>query len=749
MKVGILTLQSFNYGNRLQNYALQQALLNMGHDVQSIRRVPNGYRESARNTVRDIVKRDSYAKFRFFNHHYIRYSKVVVSREYTTPDFESCFDKFVIGSDQVWNPNFPMVSELDWLPSVSSDRKVAYAASFGVASLGDYQESVSHLLRGFKWVSMREEAGAIIVAVLSGLTPPVVLDPTLLLDADTWSRFAQRPKGLGCDSPYVLRYCLGNGTDDVLSNDLARERGLALLDLSTNMDLVGPREFIWLIQHADAVCTDSFHGSVFSLIFHRPLVIAERSDANADMSSRLDTLCRSFGMEDCRTSSKSFDPSLIYGREWCSFEERISELRESSTRWLKRALEGRSPLWTSGGIHESAVVPSKPPISVVGERCCGCGACAAACPASCLSMESDACGFVRPAYVRGCIGCGRCAKVCPVLNPGTREEAIKVFWAKAKNDALRESSSSGAVFGLLAEKVLTSGGVVYGAAFSGGCKAVRHVRVDDPSGLDTVMRSKYVQSSVDIEVYEGVERDLGDGRRVLFSGTACQLAAMRNYLTLRKVPTDSLLLVEVVCHGVPSPRLWSEWVDHISGTSNGEIAGVNFRDKSTGWVSYSVRYEIDNGSARFVGHGDDWYMKAFLQNASLRRSCLNCPAKRRCGSDITLGDFWGLQNFYPEVMDNLGVSAVICNTEIGQAALLSISASADIGASTFEKVEAGNPSIAKSSEAYSERDAFLADVARGMPVERLTKKWTFEPSLKQKVFRFLSKAETLLIGSNK
>lgn len=228
MKVGILTLQCFNYGNRLQNYALQQALLNMGHDVQSIRRVSNGYRESARNTVRDIVKRDSYAKFRFFNHHYIRYSKVVVSREYTTPDFESCFDKFVIGSDQVWNPNFPMVSELDWLPSVSSDRKVADAASFGVASLGDYQESVSHLLRGFKWVSMREGAGAKIVAALSGLTP-VVLDPTMLLDADTWSRFAQRPKGLGCDSPYVLRYCLGNGTDDALSNEFAPTPSLTRL----------------------------------------------------------------------------------------------------------------------------------------------------------------------------------------------------------------------------------------------------------------------------------------------------------------------------------------------------------------------------------------------------------------------------------------------------------------------------------------------------------------------------------------
>lgn len=391
----------------------------------------------------------------------------------------------------------------------------------------------------------------------------------------------------------------------------------------------------------------------------------------------------------------------------------------------------------------------RPSISTVGDRCCGCGACAAACPVSCLAMEPDSCGFVRPAYETGCIGCGRCAKACPVLSASAKDDASEVLWAKAKDDSLRMRSSSGSVFGLLAKRVLDVGGTVYGAAFAEGCLTVSHVRVDSEDNLDTVMRSKYVQSSVGVEVYEGVEGDLRDGRKVLFSGTACQVAAMRNYLALKKVPADGLLLVEVVCHGAPSPRLWSEWLGHVSGGSGG-ITEVSFRDKSTGWSNYSVRYGAQGGSDRLVNHEDDWYMKAFLRNASLRQSCLDCPAKRCCGSDVTLGDFWGIQRISPEAAaDDMGVSAVICNTARGVAAIRGIAASLDVGPSAFDEVIADNPSVVRSSEPYPKRDAFLTDVDGGMPIEKLTKRWTFEPSLKQKVHRYLSRVKRCLSGGHK
>lgn len=387
-----------------------------------------------------------------------------------------------------------------------------------------------------------------------------------------------------------------------------------------------------------------------------------------------------------------------------------------------------------------------PSISVVGSRCCGCGACTAACPVSCLTMEPDSCGFVHPTYSSGCIGCGKCAETCPVLTVGIKEQAVSVFWAKAMNDRMRERSSSGAVFGLLAQHVLDDGGFVYGAAFSKDCRSVRHVRIGDKDELGSVMRSKYVQSTVGVDIYKGVERSLKDGACVLFSGTACQNAALRNYLLLKKIPMKSLLLVEVVCHGVPSPKLWSEWLEDVSQKAESKVDEVNFRSKSTGWSTYSVAYFGGKELVRSEKNTCDWYMRAFLQNASLRESCLDCPAKRCCGSDITLGDFWGIEAIHPEIADSLGVSAVICNTEKGAAALDAIRSCLETGQSSMDEVVKGNPSLVRSVSPYASRDEFLADVANNTSVECLMEKWTFEPTLKQKARRKLSALKRRILG---
>lgn len=387
-----------------------------------------------------------------------------------------------------------------------------------------------------------------------------------------------------------------------------------------------------------------------------------------------------------------------------------------------------------------------PSISAVINRCCGCGACAAVCPVSCLVMEPDSCGFIHPKYESGCIGCGKCANTCPVLTIGNEDEAVSVSWAKAKNDKLRERSSSGAVFGLLAKQTLDENGVVYGAAFSEDCSAVRHVRIDAVEKLDTVMRSKYVQSSVNADIYEGVERDLKYGLPVLFAGTACQNAGLHNYLAIKKAPTKNLLLVEVICHGVPSPKLWAEWLGYVSREAGSEVDEVNFRSKSTEWLTYSVAYYVATEKVRSELNSQDWYMRAFLQNASLRDSCLSCPSKRRCGSDITLGDFWGVQGIHPEIVDSLGVSAVVCNTPKGASAFDDIRGSLEVGPSSLEEVIPGNPALIRSVKPYAKRDEFMADVADDVDIESLVKKWTFEPSLKQKVRGKLSGLKHRILG---
>lgn len=390
-------------------------------------------------------------------------------------------------------------------------------------------------------------------------------------------------------------------------------------------------------------------------------------------------------------------------------------------------------------------------ISSLGEACCGCGACAARCPRGCIAMEPDACGFPRPAIdADACVGCGACGAVCPVLNLPGEDRVERALWAKAGDAALLDRSSSGGVFGLLARDVLSRGGVVAGAAWADGCRELRHVVIEREDDLDPLMRSKYVQSSVGRDVYEGVRDALRAGRHALFSGTACQVAGMRSYLGAL-ADSDMFLGVDVICHGVPSPGLWRRWLGYVEGREGGEVHEVNFRSKITGWLSYSVMYEYiteKDSASRFSANkfADDWYMRAFLKNASLRGSCLACPFKRRCGSDVTLGDFWGVQRQHPEVSVDGGVSAVLGNTRKGAGAASRITESMTVGDSSVEKVVSGNPALVRPVQPFADRVEFLSSLAEGVPIPEMMRRWDFEPTRKQKIVSGAKAVMKRLIG---
>ena len=381
-----------------------------------------------------------------------------------------------------------------------------------------------------------------------------------------------------------------------------------------------------------------------------------------------------------------------------------------------------------------------PGIAGLGGACCGCGACAAKCPKTCIEMRADGCGFLRPEVDSAvCVGCGGCDSVCPAMGERPRDGAESVMWAKSRDEGERLASSSGGMFALLASEVLADGGVVCGAAWEPGCKGVRHVLVESEDGLDAVMRSKYVQSKVGRDVYEGMLAALRGARRVLFAGTACQVAGVRAYLG-KLADSDGFLAVDVICHGVPSPLLWEKWVTWRERRAGAPLRGVNMRSKTTGWLSFSASYAYahdaeKDGRAVCDGSvfGDDWYFKAFLSNASLRSSCLQCPAKCSCGSDITLGDYWGIQTAHPEVGYEGGVSAVLCNTAKGVAAIGVVKPRVEWGESSLERVLPGNPSLVRSVAPYGKRDEFLDDLGGGMGIDELMGKYDFKPSFKQRV----------------
>ena len=386
-----------------------------------------------------------------------------------------------------------------------------------------------------------------------------------------------------------------------------------------------------------------------------------------------------------------------------------------------------------------------PGVISLGDSCCGCGACSAKCPKGCLSMTQDEVGFLKPNFNADlCIGCGACDSICPVLNQNPAVEPVEVSWAKSLSSDVLQQSSSGGLFGVLADAVIKSDGVVVGASFQERCNTVRHECVSDSEGLKRLQRSKYVQSEIPASLYREVKEYLLAERLVFFTGTACQVSGMRNYLGKL---ADSVFFIsaDVICHGAPSPFLWQKWLDFKSSEQSTEIDDVNFRSKTTGWSSYSVLYYVrtEKDERRVLGgrFGDDWYMRAFLDNASLRSSCFDCPAKRSCGSDLTLGDFWGFSSIHPEVDSSRGVSAVLCNTDKSKNWFDRVSPELEMGPSSYDEVIGGNPALAVSVAPHPQRSKFLRALAEGASIKELSSRWTFRDTflirLRRKLKRVL------------
>lgn len=349
---------------------------------------------------------------------------------------------------------------------------------------------------------------------------------------------------------------------------------------------------------------------------------------------------------------------------------------------------------------------------VKASECCGCKACMDACSHGAISFKEGTDGFQYPKLDQErCIQCGLCIKTCPILNRESPAEPIasNVLAAQCKDRTVRSNSSSGGIFSVLARMVLEKGGVVYGAALDGQMQ-LRHVKAEDCEGLSGLMGSKYIQSDT-TGIYQSVKEQLLAGRQVLFSGTPCQVRALR--LFLRK-PFDNLLTVDVVCHGVPSQASFDRYRSTLEKKKGARITGTNFRSKASGWKSFSVEISYANGNRTLAEHHQDMFMRGFLANHNLRRSCYHCPANHyRSGSDLTLGDFWSYVHEHGRFDGDEGVSAVIIHTEQGRKALQKCEAAFDAENQELSRLVACNHVLEKSVEQPSNRDAYLALVMTG------------------------------------
>ena len=295
--------------------------------------------------------------------------------------------------------------------------------------------------------------------------------------------------------------------------------------------------------------------------------------------------------------------------------------------------------------------------------CTGCRACESVCPLNCITMVTDNEGFLYPEIDEGkCVRCGKCREVCIGYKPRSDSACSqkRTFAAWNRNPKIRNGSSSGGMFYLLAEHIITGGGVVYGAAFDDSF-AVRHRRIEKIEDLPALMGSKYVQSDIG-QTYRQALEDLKTGRNVLYSGTPCQISA---FLGFTKGYEEKLITVSVVCHGVPSPEIWKRYLALKKGQyGENRVKKISFRDKTYGWKDFGIYIEFDH-NCYLCSHKEDLYMQGFLQNLFLRPSCYQCRAKGLwAGADIILGDFWGIGEEIPEIDTDLGVNCgIVCTSK--------------------------------------------------------------------------------------
>ena len=339
------------------------------------------------------------------------------------------------------------------------------------------------------------------------------------------------------------------------------------------------------------------------------------------------------------------------------------------------------------------------------DNCCGCGACASICPQKCINMEKDKEGFCYPEVdIDKCINCSLCEKVCPFSDNSNPDSLINAYGAKSKNKEIQNNSSSGGIFSELAHHVLSQNGVVYGVSMFDDFSGCGFVRVSDEKELVKLRGSKYIQSSpID---YGAVENDLKSGRTVLFSGTPCQANGLRKYI---RKDYPNLIIVDIICHGVPSNNLWLKYKDNIEQKYKADIIDVSFRSKKLDWKHFGMAVKTSNGKNLFSPLETDSYIQLFLKNYCLRPSCYNCKSKTMRLADITIGDFWGVKENYPDIYDSRGVSLIITRTEKGKSVLTDISDNLSIEPVEYSRAVKENIAEYKSVKKPIERNAFFED----------------------------------------
>ena len=687
MKVALLSFHNaYNYGASLQAYALQHSVEKLGVECEYIN-YQNDYRAhsydmkyqfkralqtrnfvGAVKSLLGIPVMSARAKgFDRFYSNCLKTTGELFRNSKEAAKLNGKYDKFIVGSDQVWNYSNNGGDTAYLLDFVGDDsKKISYSSSFGISSLTpDISGVYSKLLKKFARLSTRESIGTQIIEDITGKKAHLVLDPVFLLEREEWEKIRERRKK--SKKNYIFFYTnrqsqirdflnTGYPTDEVyhvLSTHLTP--GELLNPRIKTRIAMSPGEFLDEIAGAELVVTASFHCLALSIIYHKPFVVILTGDHGKD--ERITNLLKITGLESrvltCASDAAEIKEKIDYEQ----VDRKIESYLKSSGEYLRNAIFDEPDIPFDNSMQSDRFC--------MDSRCTGCGACEAACPVEAISMKKDYEGFRIPvADEFRCIRCGKCHSVCQVFSK-TESPECQHYYAVKNSDEIRRVSSSGGVFRALAEQTFIESGVVCAAAMDKNFH-IYHTFASNPEELRPMCGTYYVQSDLR-DSYSKVEEYLQNGVKVLFIGTPCQVAGLKKYLSK---PYAHLLTCDILCHGAPTPAVFEEFIEFLK--TKGELSDFKFRDKSLGWKGYHVSAVI-NG--KFVKN-KLWlqsFNNLFSYNVINRLSCGSCAYTNydRPG-DLTIGDFWGLENSRKDLVDSLGVSLVITGTKAGEEAFATL-----------------------------------------------------------------------------
>lgn len=384
--------------------------------------------------------------------------------------------------------------------------------------------------------------------------------------------------------------------------------------------------------------------------------------------------------------------------------------------------------------------------------CSGCSACYASCPKGAISMIEDSEGFKRPVIDDNlCVECGLCEKACHVVSPYSERHPVEIYASRAKNDDIRFSASSGGIFPLLGAKIISDGGIVWGVKWDCNERIpkAKHAYANNMQELEDFRGSKYVQSDIQ-DAHKTIKSQLIEGKEVLFSGTPCQISGLKHFL---KKDYPNLTCCEVICHGVPSPKVLNDYIATLlpqdSSDHEYRIKEVTFRNKlykEGGWrngVVVVVVVDKHNGTETEYVVSDrradtDPYLRGFLCELINRPSCHNCTVRSlKSGADITLGDFWKIQKYVPQIDDDMGVSLVCINTEKGQRLYNEIKPQlSDSVAINWDAAVDSTGALVESPKAHRLRSRFFKDFSKNGFQEKSIAKM-LRPTTKQIINKYI------------